>query len=109
METAKEWVLDVASGAPSNKSSTCEHPRTSAGRKQSLQVETVQGPETTELPLPHNEEEKKFGDETGEYGEQGRRRQQQKPRRQTGQAALHSGSQVHHISPVGMLGSMHGC
>ena len=70
---------------------------------------TVQGPETTELLLPHNEEEKNFGDETGEYGEQGRRRQQQKPRRQTGQAALHSGSQAHHISPVEMLRSIHGC
>ena len=86
----------------------CGHPRTSADRKQSLQVETAQGPETTGLPLPHNEE-KILGDEMGEYGEQGRRRQQQKPRRQTGQAALHSESQAHHISLVGLLGSMHGC
>ena len=87
----------------------CGHPRTSAGRRQSLQVETACGSETTELPLRQYKGEEGFGDETGEYGEQGRRRQQQKPGRQTGQAAQHSGSQAHHISQVGMLGSMPGC
>ena len=82
----------------------CGHPRTSAGRQQSLQVETARGPETTELPLHQYKGEEGFGDEMGEYGEQGRRRQQQKPGRQTGQAALHSGSQAHHIPILFYLG-----
>ena len=57
----------------------CGHPRTSAGRQQSLQVESACSPETTELPLRQYKGEEGFGDETGEYGERGRRRQQQKP------------------------------
>ena len=57
----------------------CGHPRTSAGRRQNLQVESARGPETRELPLRQNKGEEGFGDETGEYGEQSRRRPQQKP------------------------------
>ena len=61
-------------------------------------METARGPVTTELLLHQYKGEEGFGDETGEYGERGRRRLQQKPGRLTGQPALHSGSQAHHIS-----------
>ena len=42
----------------------CGHSRTSAGRRQSLQVETARGPETTELPLRQYKGEEGFGDES---------------------------------------------